>query len=152
MRRQREEILEKGICTKCDINPMSRTKPPYWCNTCFNSYQKQYYANNKIGDTRHYGNKPFEAKYNLYRKNAENRNYVFELTLHDFTDLMQGTCYYCGTNKHIGVYRYDNSVGYILDNTVSCCKHCNYAKRTLTPDEFYAWLDRIATYNGYTKA
>ncbi len=35
-----------------------------------------------------------------------------------------------------GVDRVDSSRGYVKDNVVSCCKHCNLAKRDRTAEDF----------------
>lgn len=41
-----------------------------------------------------------------------------------------------------GLDRIDNNTGYLLSNLVTCCKNCNYAKKDLSQDVFYAWLAR----------
>lgn len=45
-----------------------------------------------------------------------------------------------------GLDRVDNNRGYMLDNIVACCKHCNIAKRDNTKEEFEAWALRLADY------
>jgi hypothetical protein len=45
-----------------------------------------------------------------------------------------------------GVDRVDNTLGYTPDNVVPCCKYCNRAKLDYSPQEWHAWLDRIATH------
>ena len=92
-----------------------------------------------------------------YKNQAQKRNLSFDLSDDEFFILTKGNCHYCGIEPsqerfykgcngsyiHNGVDRVDNSRGYILDNCVSCCKHCNNAKRTMTLKEFYTWIDRL---------
>jgi 5-methylcytosine-specific restriction endonuclease McrA len=60
--------------------------------------------------------------------------------------LFQGNCHYCGTPPDPcgGIDRKDNSCGYIPGNVLSCCKICNYGKRTMPYEAFQAHLGRIA--------
>jgi len=85
-----------------------------------------------------------------YIKNAQKREYVFNITNEQFFELIQQPCYYCGeidsneatdytlgkTFKYNGVDRIDNHTGYEPDNVVSCCKHCNAAKSDLSKQNF----------------
>lgn len=62
----------------------------------------------------------------------------FELSYEDFMNIISSDCYFCGNkptnvSKYKGLYgelnyngiiRLNKSVGYIVDNVVSCCKHC----------------------------
>lgn len=84
-------------------------------------------------------------------------NIQFNLTEDEFHRLTQHDCYYCGippsnvqkSYKNHGDYifngidRVDNKKGYQLDNVVTCCKQCNFAKRTSTVDEFLSMVKRI---------
>lgn len=94
-----------------------------------------------------------------YKHHAARRGLSWELSDQDFKVLIKASCYYCGSNpssischsrnrgsgkrrKTIsevtrnGIDRKDNSLGYTLGNSVSCCAICNYSKRGLTHDEF----------------
>jgi len=97
-----------------------------------------------------------EQKYNQYKKSAEKRGYVFNLSKKQFTNLILHRCYYCGCegysllgdgSKYNGIDRVDNTIGYIKENVVSCCKLCNLSKRALSKDEFFNWVARIIYYN-----
>ena len=97
-----------------------------------------------------YGVSAFYALFSQYKKNAAERSFKFELSDEEFLQLTTCDCHYCGIapkqffRKNIGngpyVYngidRKDNSVGYTMENCVSCCKTCNYSKGTLGEDEF----------------
>lgn len=50
------------------------------------------------------------------------------------------------TVKYNGVDRKDNSIGYTIDNCVTACKLCNYAKKAMSYDNFIDWLDRITKF------
>lgn len=98
------------------------------------------------------------AYYKLYKKyetNAISRNIPFEISEHDFFELLKNNCQYCGdepkqivtANNHKvlynGVDRVDNSIGYTKDNCVSCCWICNRFKQSLTVDEMLKHVDKI---------
>jgi hypothetical protein len=64
-------------------------------------------------------------------------------------------CHYCGTppQKHkklvyTGIDRKDSSLGYTVDNCVSCCTTCNTAKGTKPYAVFIEYLNRIALFWG----
>lgn len=105
------------------------------------------------------------SQYRTYKWSAKKRGYDFELSKEEFSELVLGNCAYCGTppinarqinaaKRSVwhegetvmlnGVDRVDNSRGYTLDNVVTACTDCNYAKRDKTTEEFMAWLERIA--------
>jgi len=42
-----------------------------------------------------------------------------------------------------GIDRLDNNKGYIKDNSVPCCKYCNFAKHTMSEYGFYNWIKRV---------
>ena len=79
----------------------------------------------------------------------------FTLTLEDVTKLITQNCYYCNSGplpyqnssnlllQYNGIDRVDNSIGYVIENCVTCCKQCNYAKRAQTKEEFLSWVKRI---------
>lgn len=120
-------------------------------------------------------NKAFKDKYqlpknvasfnNLYYKYkicAKQRNIIFLLTRKESEVLFLGNCYYCGQkpnrlhdNKRKfngnplvnGIDRKDNNAGYTIENCVSCCKICNYAKRDLSEKEFNQWIKQLIKYN-----
>lgn len=84
----------------------------------------------------------------------------------DFYILSQQNCFYCGaapSNKYNyakskpnspafetgwfiynGLDRIDSKKPHDLDNVVPCCKLCNYAKHTMTLDEFRNWAIRLS--------
>lgn len=85
-----------------------------------------------------------EYKFSQYKTRAEPRGYNFELTIDQFSELINKPCHYCGTLPVIGtlngVDRKDNNIGYIVSNCLPCCKVCNWAKRTYSYEEFTNWI------------
>jgi hypothetical protein len=104
------------------------------------------------------GTAAFKSLLRDYKLSAFKRNLDFDLTLEVFTDLINSNCVYCDSPplaikratgntgeyiKYTGIDRRDNTKGYTLDNSVSCCKICNYAKLNMTEQEFYQWINRL---------
>jgi len=95
--------------------------------------------------------------YASYKHGAESRNYCFELTKGEFIKLLSNNCYYCNRipeqiayNKkktdyliYNGIDRVNNELGYTLDNIVTCCKHCNRAKMSLSKEQFLQLIKDI---------
>jgi len=70
-------------------------------------------------------------RYGQAMRDAKKRNKKWELTLKEYSSIIEGACYYCNNNMldyqsfGVGLDRLDNSQGYHLANVVSCCKVCN---------------------------
>lgn len=96
--------------------------------------------------------------YRRYIKGANGRDMAFDVTREEFIGVSTKPCYFCGrepkhykldwrTNRGIitnGVDRYDNDIGYVLDNMVPCCQECNVAKLTTHGDTFIDKHRKIA--------
>lgn len=104
------------------------------------------------------GEASFNAIYNQYKNGAKKKAIIFNLTKNEFRNIINKECYYCGidpsnekkttsgdTYIYNGVDRIDSNNGYILNNVVSCCKDCNYAKNILSKEDFYSLIKRIYT-------
>ena len=104
-----------------------------------------------------YGTSAFNALYSCYNKNAINRGLLFPITKEEFREITQKNCHYCGLPPsnyfkynfmyggytYNGIDRVDNSVGYVNDNIVPCCKWCNQMKLAYTKEEFLSHISRI---------
>jgi hypothetical protein len=105
-----------------------------------------------------YGESCFNSLYSVYKGAAIRRSYVFELNKEEFKKITKENCFYCdclpsqvvkergfNTGDYIynGIDRIDNNKGYTKDNVVSCCKHCNKAKSTLTQEDFFKLIKDI---------
>lgn len=93
----------------------------------------------------------FNKVFSTYRTGARDRGHDFELTKEQVREITSGPCYYCGavaTNagycqspraenyKYNGLDRLDNTKGYTLANSVSCCFQHNRAKADRNAVEF----------------
>ena len=88
-------------------------------------------------------------RFSAYKSNAKKDNRKFELSITDFSNIVNRPCNYCGGLDHyqtsrsdyknkrpdllpifhkVGIDRVDSSIGYVLDNLVPCCKMCNKMK------------------------
>lgn len=92
--------------------------------------------------------------FNRVKGNAKIRKIPFTITLNDFIQIAYKNCFYCNEppvqnynfrdrgRPYNGLDRIDNSLGYTLENSVSCCPICNYAKHDLSVTEFKNWLTK----------
>ena len=83
------------------------------------------------------------GKYLSYIKGAKERKLKFELTFENYLFITSQPCYYCGAQEKIGIDRMNNSIGYILSNSTSCCPTCNYMKKAINKDQFIAHCQKI---------
>ncbi len=100
----------------------------------------------------------------VMKANATRRELPWELTEEETVTLMGKPCHYCGalpsnvsesrngSIQYSGIDRLDSSKGYIASNVVSCCYVCNNAKRTMSVDEFLAWVSRVYVHSCSGKA
>lgn len=93
------------------------------------------------------GETAFNKLYYQYQYScAKSRNHKFTLTVNEFRFLVTQNCFYCekvpsrikksreSTFTFNGIDRVDNSVGYIMENCVTCCRECNTKKGGVTKD------------------
>lgn len=85
--------------------------------------------------------------YSRYKSNAEQRNYIFELSEEQYYKLIREDCYICGkkTNENHtnGVDRFDNEIGYTFHNSNACCGQCNIMKKEMDYSIFMDKLKKI---------
>lgn len=99
----------------------------------------------------------FNHLFRNYHNGARGRNLLFELTKEQFRILTKSCCFYCdaepsrtfragranGNYIYNGIDRKNNNGGYTVENTVACCKTCNFAKLEMSVTDFLAWVDRV---------
>ena len=101
----------------------------------------------------------FRAVLWSYKRNAKSRNYEWNLEDKDFYQMIFTNCYYCKSEPSNsfrwrykyeeiiypvnGVDRIDNTIGYIKNNCVPCCRTCNSAKGELSLIEFKDWSTKL---------
>ena len=106
----------------------------------------------------------------LKRRHTKNNMVGVVIDYEKFKKLSKSKCKYCGTEyskviedrlnesksqkklseeilKINGIDRLDSNIGYTNENSVTCCKTCNFAKNTLSESEFYSWIKKIYEYN-----
>lgn len=100
--------------------------------------KNNYYKNNpkvRVMQGKNYYKKP-EVKLRIYKRGADSRGLKFTLTSEEFESIIQGICHYCDSSQSIGIDRKDNKIGYTLENSLPCCKTCNFMKGTLSYKDF----------------
>lgn len=113
------------------------------------------------------GEAAFNNLYSAYRRGAKDRGFIFNLTPESFKTIVAGKCHYCGAGPSLKIYndktvlakgvngnfiytgvdRKDNNAGYTVENSVPCCKICNFAKGTMSYDEFLTYIQRLVAFN-----
>ena len=96
-----------------------------------------------------------------YKRRAKENEVAFMLTDEQFYDICSRNCFYCNTapspkshgyitQKDVGEYlangidRVDPSLGYILENSIPCCKICNFMKTNKNQKDFINKIFEIA--------
>lgn len=99
----------------------------------------------------------FNSLFRSYKYSARDRAVEFHLTETQFKVLIEQNCHYCGappqqivkvhylneTLTYTGVDRMINSLGYINENCVPCCKVCNRGKSNMDYCDFINYITRI---------
>lgn len=113
-----------------------------------------------VNSKPHYGKELNIVLYS-YRDNAKRRNLIWALTDEQATQLVLGSCHYCGlepsildnklSGKFNGIDRMHNGPTYSLGECVSCCSQCNIAKMNRTYEDFMAYLQRVAKFHSSSR-
>lgn len=96
------------------------------------------------------------------RRSAKARNLTWDLKEVDVIKMMGQPCHWCGMVRvnigesyrvtgslgYNGIDRVDNGKGYTYDNSVPCCRPCNFAKHSRTVDEFLSMCRRVVAIHG----
>lgn len=123
-----------GFSARCKICDKKRTDEYY--------YREREELNRRQKDIPSY---VFRHVRNMARK----RNLKFEIDLEYYKkNLFKKPCYYCGgkTKGWLDRKNNDKSIGYTIDNVVSCCENCNKAKGVMAVEEFLNHILKIAEY------
>lgn len=134
------------------------------CNCDFkNRYRASWFTKNKsysdmegMAYYKEFNHHRGKAKIAKKRKGVE-----FTLSFPEWKELVSKPCYYCGvvgadrrtfmkldniTIRFNGIDRVDSSKGYTSDNSVSCCKYCNWAKNSQSIEHFKDHIVSIYKY------
>ncbi len=146
-----EEIKPEDNFSKCSKNKDGLS---LWCKLCFKNYNSQSDKKEKASlsykersvmpgmkEKRALLAQTLGKKFITYKHGAKVRGHAFNLTKDEFSSFWQVPCTYCGSEvATIGIDRIDSSIGYSIDNCVSCCAMCNTMKLNHSLDE---WLDKM---------
>jgi hypothetical protein len=95
----------------------------------------------------------YEPKFKNYSKSANGRNLEFTISETDFNSIISKRCYLCGIKSSEintnGIDRFNNNLGYILENCRPCCGHCNIMKKDISYDKLLKISEKIT--NNYDK-
>lgn len=84
-----------------------------------------------------------------YIHGAKHRGILFELTHVEFFSFWQKPCSYCNSEiKTIGLDRINSTLGYSMNNVVSCCFRCNEMKNNSTVEQWVADMKNILKHLG----
>lgn len=82
-----------------------------------------------------------------YKRRAEKKGLIFDLTEIEFYLLRSMDCYICGKKTQgyhtNGIDKFINELGYTIYNSKPCCATCNYLKREYQPFTFFQKIYRI---------
>lgn len=90
-----------------------------------------------------------EQNYNIYKRSAGIKNLEFTLTYAEYNKIVDDKCYYCDIIQEKGfngIDRTNQTIGYIVDNCVSCCKICNYMKGSCSDEVFIKRIEHVLTF------
>ena len=107
----------------------------------------------KVAENNEYKKNDKTLQYNVYMRNANEKNLEFSISESEFVLIVVEPCNYCGiiqTKGFNGIDRREQIHGYRIENCVSCCQMCNYMKGTLSDVVFVKRVEHILTYNKMT--
>lgn len=106
-----------------------------------------------------HGDASIHHMYRQYKNGAKKRNYSFDLSIEQFTEIVLKDCFYCGSppklSKEVikrpmngkvprnGIDRFNNFLGYTVDNSVPCCFTCNRMKMAWEVNVFLGHIEKI---------
>lgn len=162
----------KAIYWKCqcdcgNIKEVDGSSVRYGKSKSCGCLHKEIVTNNTFA-SKSKGESGANALYSKYTGGARRRDLEFSLSKEAFLKLTKESCFYCnqlpassivnhGPNmkdrnvehsKYVfnGVDRVDNTIGYIENNVVPCCKICNLMKGTASMEEFINHCKKVANF------
>jgi hypothetical protein len=123
----------------------------------YREYHRRYNNRPDVVEKRRIHSKRYESMPSKaimkYKRMAVSREIEWALPEALAIDLITDNCFYCGgaPSPLNGIDRVDNVKGYLEDNVVTACKHCNTAKMTRSRSDFESWAIRVAQHVGAGK-
>lgn len=159
-RQRRNNVLKmkeinKNICIKCkqEFNTESfKDKFGKVTKNCNNCREKQRILDSQrdpeyVKELSKINEKKIDRKEFRLKKGAKERSINYELTNEEYKNMINRKCFYCGIKENISIDRIDSKKNYTFDNTVPCCKMCNYLKGSLTINDFFDKIKNILVHN-----
>jgi len=91
---------------------------------------------------------PKEKLFKAYQNSANTRNIEFKISEEEFKGFVAQPCYLCGVNvdgkNKNGIDRFNNDIGYLLENCRPCCGHCNLLKKELKYEKIVEIAKKVA--------
>ena len=88
--------------------------------------------------------------YETFEKNAIDRNLEFRLSMSEFLGIICNKCYLCGkeprVNHRNGIDRFNNLLGYNIENARPCCSTCNIMKNRFSYADMIGKFEKIYKY------
>ena len=94
------------------------------------------------------GGTSFTSYFTSYRQGAKRRQIDFDITIEYFKQiLLDDDCYICNkpnsSSHRNGIDRFDNDIGYTIENCRVCCFNCNLMKKDYSFDELMRKLTLV---------
>jgi len=136
--------IDNAFCKGCGCELTIRYRGFFCDSSCRRVYQRRSISNAKKLKEQGSGGVE-QSSFGSWAKKASKRGIPWALEFHDFMNLWQKPCWYCGSDiQTVGIDRKDSSIGYRVGNCVPCCGTCNLAKMTLSVSEFVGLCVRVS--------
>lgn len=139
-----EKIIEYQMKYKSKL--MEKYGDDYWNDRA--KIAKKWRENNPEKQEKFNLERNSSVKYTLdyYKRRAHNNHIKWNITDEYALQLLKSNCKYCGEiDKYdiSGIDRVNNNLGYTQENTVSCCKICNFMKGIMSLDVYLNKIKHI---------
>lgn len=146
LRRNGKPTIQTAHCKECEKARIRswRKKNPHKVS----EQQKRRTDSGRAKQSTRRWRQAYPDKYRLlqYKSRAKRKGYtITEEVCEKLLELFHQPCCYCGSapSPLNGVDRIDSSIGYEINNIVSCCEECNLAKLDRPLDQFFEWIRRV---------
>lgn len=137
---------------KCKNSACKTTTGRFRRGLCGKHYQRKRLKNPttkiQIHQQMYQYNRSPERRFSQTRHRFRYRKIVFKITLSEYKRIIENACHYCGEKYEecgSGLDRINSSIGYTIDNVVSCCGVCNMMKSNLDFEVFLSRIKKIFT-------
>ena len=139
-------------CKQFNMIDFNGNKPNTETKTCLSCREKNK-KQDKLRDKTHrnlLSRININQSFSSYIKDAKRRNIDFHLSKELFCNIIEKNCHYCGEineeKKFNGIDRMESTLGYSVENCVSCCSLCNYLKNRTPMNIFLKRVRHIVSY------